>query len=70
MQPNPSEPLYTYQDLVAHFQVAYKTIYRWFRWRRRFKPTNNTIRITETEVKNFVTEYNLKDENKRKLNWP
>ena len=65
MTSTPNEPLFTYQDLVARFQVSYKTIWRWFHARCRFKPTNGTVRITETEVKAFTQESTTR-EKKRK----
>ena len=65
MQPTPDETLYTYQDLVARFRVHYSTIWRWFHARRRFKPTNGTVLITETELKAFILE-STTHEKKRK----
>ena len=60
------DPLYTYQDLVARFQVHYSTIWRWFHGRRRFKPSNGTVRISETEVQQFISDYTKSNEKKRR----
>ena len=64
--PPPVEPLYTYQDLVARFQVHYSTVWRWFRRRKKFKPSAGTVRIAESTLQQFITDSNTADEKKRK----
>jgi hypothetical protein len=56
MKPNDPEVLHTYQDLMARFRVCYATVWRWFRWRRKFKPTCGTVRISESEVQLLIQD--------------
>jgi hypothetical protein len=56
---DPLEPLYTYQFLMGHFEVAYSTIYRWFRKRRRFC-FRNSVRVPHSEVLKFIHDYETK----------
>lgn len=50
------ERLYTYQELSGLFQVHYRTVALWFRSRKKFRPTKNTVRIPESAVRQFINE--------------
>ena len=47
---------YTYQDLADLFGVTVRTIRRWWKDRRKFNPTPNTVRITQDQLDLFVRE--------------
>lgn len=52
--------LYTYQDLMAEAQVSYPTVWRWFRFRKKFK-LKGTVRILHDDAVKFIEE-NSKNE--------
>jgi len=51
-----TEKLYTYQDLAPMFQVHEKTVARWFRGRKIFRPNNSTARVTQSQLDLFIQE--------------
>ncbi len=57
MTTNPTNRLWTYQDLAALWQVHPKTISRWVRRLRIrvLRPTQNTVRIPDSEVQRITT---------------
>jgi predicted site-specific integrase-resolvase len=52
------EPLWTYQDIAAHFKVHVSTILRWMRKRKVKKvcPTSHTVRFPNSAVKRFIQQ--------------
>jgi len=57
------EKFYTYQELSSRYSVCVRTIYNWFRLRRRFKPTKGTVRIPHS----VVTQYDQEQSEKARL---
>ncbi len=51
------ERLYTYQDLAnEHYRVHHCTVRRWFKRRKKFRPTETSVRIKGSEVLKFDQE--------------
>jgi len=51
------DPLLTYQEAMALFQVSYRTVRRLFYFRRVFKPTGGTVRIPLSDALRLRDEY-------------
>lgn len=45
---------YTYHEVAAMFGVTVRTVQYWFRKRRKFHPTPNTVRITQAQLDAFI----------------
>jgi hypothetical protein len=48
--------LYTYQEVAGIFAVHEKTVARWFRERDVFRPTSGTVRISQTQLDDFIAD--------------
>jgi hypothetical protein len=55
---DPAGRLWTFQDLGILFGVHWKTVSRWFRGRKIFRPTHTTARVTQAQLDAFFLESN------------
>jgi hypothetical protein len=55
----PIEKLHTYQDLSVRFGVDCKTVARWFRPYKLFRPTRGTVRIPQSTLEQFLKDASL-----------
>lgn len=51
-----TEKLYTFEEVAPMFQVTPRTVRRWWAQRKKFKPTPNTVRITQSQLELFIKD--------------
>jgi len=54
--PMPPDKLLTYQDVASMMNCSTKSIQRWGRHMRKFRPTKTTVRFLESDIQRFIKE--------------